>query len=446
MDNKIGNHPIYNKILSHEVRVCVLGLGYIGLPTASMFATHGVKVLGVDVNQDVIDMLRDGNIHIEEPGLKTIVKSAIGSGNLRVSSSPDSSDVYIIAVPTPISDDKKADLSFVELASKSILPYLTNGNLVILEATSPPRTTIDLVKPILEETGLSAGKDFFLAYSPERVLPGRILYELVHNSRVIGGINHESAQAGKALYEIFVESEIICTDATTAEVVKLLENTYRDINIAAANEFSRLAERFQINIWEAIEIANHHPRVEILKPGPGVGGHCISVDPWFLVEMAPEESRLIQQARMINDDQPEMVLQLLEDEFGSLSGKKFGVLGLTYKPDVDDLRESPALKVVDYLFEAGAAVKAFDPNLTRGKSDIDYLMDSLEEVLTGADGIVLLVNHTQFMSLEPGDVSELVENKYILDTRNSIDRELWKSNDFKVKILGDGRKFIDGLE
>lgn len=440
MENKIGKAPIIEKIQKHEIQVCVLGLGYIGLPTASMFATHGVSVLGVDVKQEVIDVLGEGNIHIEEPGLKTIVKSALGSGNLQVSTSPGPSDVYIIAVPTPISPAKKADLSFVESAARSIVPHLKKGNLVILEATSPPRTTVDLVRPILEEGGLSAGEDFLLAYSPERVLPGRILYELVHNSRVIGGINPQSAQAGKALYEIFVESEIICTDATTAEVVKLLENTYRDINIAAANEFSRLAEKFQINIWEAIKIANHHPRVEILNPGPGVGGHCISVDPWFFVEKAPQEAALIKKARMINDDQPKLVLRLLEEEFTDLKGIKLAVLGLTYKPDVDDLRESPALQVVDLLIAAGSEVKAFDPYLTKGDSQLESLVDSLEEVFSDVEGIVLLVNHTQFKSLQPGEVSPLVGNKYILDTRNSIDRELWKSNGFVVKVLGDGRQ------
>ena len=268
MNQNVAFETLINKIRGHQADICVLGLGYIGLPTASMFATHGLQVLGVDINQDVVAILNQGEIHIQEPGLKTMVQAAVGSGNLQISTAPGQSDIFIIAVPTPITAQKTADMSCVVAAAESILPHLQAGNLVILEATSPPRTTEDLVRPILERSGLTAGVDFLLAYSPERVLPGRILHELVHNSRVIGGINTASAEAGKVLYECFVESEITCTDATTAEMVKLMENTYRDINIAAANEFSRLAEKFQVNVWEAIEIANRHPRVEILQPGP----------------------------------------------------------------------------------------------------------------------------------------------------------------------------------
>ena len=430
---------LIEKIRDHRASICVLGLGYIGLPTASMFATHGQKVLGVDVNQEVVEILNQGEIHIEEPGLKTIVQAAVGSGNLEVSSSPGKSDVFIIAVPTPITGDKKADMSYVVAASESILPHLETGNLIILEATSPPRTTEDLVRPILEKSGLVAGVDFLLAYSPERVLPGRILHELAHNSRVIGGINPASAEAGKVLYESFVESEITCTDATTAEMVKLMENTYRDINIAAANEFSRLAEKFQVDVWEAIEIANRHPRVEILQPGPGVGGHCISVDPWFFVEKAPDQARLIHQARQVNDGQPEFVIQLLREEFGQLRGKTFAALGVTYKPDVDDVRESPALEIIDQLLAAGAVVKSYDPFVNNSLAWIDHLAESLEAACRGADGILLLVNHRQFESIEPGTVQGWVEGMYVLDTRNVINRDSWQAVGFNVKLLGDGR-------
>jgi UDP-N-acetyl-D-mannosaminuronic acid dehydrogenase len=427
------------KIEKQIARICVLGLGYIGLPTASMFATHGMQVLGVDVNQDVVEILNRGDIHIEEPGLKTIVQAAIGSGNLKVRITPEQSDVFIIAVPTPITDDKKADMSYVVDAGESIVPYLKSGDLVILEATSPPRTTEDLLKPILERSGLTAGEDFLLAYSPERVLPGRILYELAHNSRVIGGIDSKSAEAGKELYKVFVESDIVCTDATTAEMVKLMENTYRDINIAAANEFSRLAEEFQVDVWEAIKIANLHPRVEILQPGPGVGGHCISVDPWFFVEKAPQTAQLIRQARSVNDNQPKFVLDLLQEDLGSLDGKNLAVLGVTYKPDVDDIRESPALEIINLLWESGSKVKAFDPYVNMRLDQHDCMVDSVEEACEGVDGILLLVNHRQFESLQPETVGGLVREKYILDARNVIDRESWQSAGFKVKILGDGR-------
>jgi len=292
-------------------KICVIGLGYIGLPTASMFAASGIKVIGVDVNQEIIRTLSVGGLHIHEPGLKTIVDQAFSSGNMSVSLQPEEADAFIIAVPTPFYDNKKADMRFVTAATESILPYLRKGNLVILESTSPPQTTNELVKPILEKTGLSAGTDFLLCYSPERVLPGQILKELVENTRVIGGIKSQSAEAGRDLYRIFVKGEIILTDTTTAEMVKLMENTYRDVNIAIANEFSRLADCFGVNVWEAIEIANLHPRVKILNPGPGVGGHCISVDPWFFVETAPDLAQLIAMARRVNDSQPEFVVSLV---------------------------------------------------------------------------------------------------------------------------------------
>ncbi|MGZ9222368.1 MAG: nucleotide sugar dehydrogenase, partial [Anaerolineales bacterium] len=275
-------------------KICVLGLGYIGLPTASTFATHGRRVIGVDINQHVVETLQSGNIHIHEPGLRTVVETALHSGNLTVSHQPEEADAFLIAVPTPFYEDKQgeyegrkyrlADPRAVTSATEAIIPYLRKGNLVILESTSPPRTTVDLVKPILEKSGLSAGTDFYLCYSPERVLPGQILRELIENARVVGGITPESAEAGCALYATFVKGEIIATDATTAEMVKLMENTTRDVNIAIANEFARLAEKFGVDVWEAISLANRHPRINILNPGPGVGGHCISVDPWFLVE------------------------------------------------------------------------------------------------------------------------------------------------------------------
>ena len=269
-------------------KICVLGLGYIGLPTASTFATHNLQVIGVDVNPEVVETLRGGRLHIQEPGLRNVVQEALRSGNLEIHSSPKPADAFIIAVPTPFYDDKRADMRFVISAAEAIVPFLKPGNLVVLESTSPPRTTVDLVAPILEKSGLKAGSDFLLGYSPERVLPGQILRELIENARVIGGINLKSAEAGRDLYSVFVRGEIRLTDATTAEMVKLMENTYRDVNIAISNEFAHLSDRFGIDVWEAISIANLHPRVNILSPGPGVGGHCISVDPWFLVEAAPD--------------------------------------------------------------------------------------------------------------------------------------------------------------
>ena len=275
----------------------VLGLGYIGLPTASIFAVNGLRVLGVDINPKVVEMLQNGHIHIHEPGLRDVVTSAIQSGNFAVSIDPQEADAFYIAVPTPFKENelgsyqgqkyKLADMSAVISATEAIVPYLRKGNLVILESTSPPRTTLDLVKPILERSGLRAGIDFHLCYSPERVFPGQILRELIENARVIGGVTPDSARAAHDLFAVFVKGQIMETDATTAEMVKIMENTTRDVNIALANEFARLAEKFGVDVWEAISLANLHPRINILNPGPGVGGHCISVDPWFFVEAAP---------------------------------------------------------------------------------------------------------------------------------------------------------------
>jgi UDP-N-acetyl-D-mannosaminuronic acid dehydrogenase len=309
-------------------KICIMGLGYIGLPTAAMFAVNGIQVLGVDVNPQVIETLRRGELHIQEPGLRTAVEAAVKSGNLHVDTRPAEADAFIIAVPTPFHEDKYgeyngrkyklADMRAVASAAEAIVPHLRKGNLVVLESTSPPRTTLDLVAPILEKSGLKAGADFHLAYSPERVLPGQILRELIENARVIGGTTPEGAQAGRDLYSAFVKGEIVTTDATTAEMVKLMENTYRDVNIAIANEFARLADRFGVNVWEAISIANLHPRVKILRPGPGVGGHCISVDPWFFVEAAPDLASLIHQSRQVNDAQPHFALELVRRAGGGL--------------------------------------------------------------------------------------------------------------------------------
>ncbi|MBN2392180.1 MAG: nucleotide sugar dehydrogenase [Anaerolineae bacterium] len=420
--------------------LCVLGLGYIGLPTASMFATHGVPVTGVDVKQAVIDILNNGGIHIQEPGLRTLVRGAMAAGYLNVAREPAPSDAFIIAVPTPINADKTADMRYVIAAAESVVPHLREGNLVILESTSPPRTTVDLVQPILERSGLKAGEDFFLAYSPERVLPGHILRELVENSRVIGGIDPASAEAGRDLYAAFVEGEIVLTDATTAEMVKLMENTYRDINIAAANEFARLAEHFQVNVWEAIAIANRHPRVEILRPGPGVGGHCISVDPWFFVETAPEIAHLIRQARVVNDEQPAYVVQQLSRVFGDLAGRTFAALGVTYKSNVDDMRESPAVAVIHHLQRAGATVRAYDPYVAAAPELEGALVSTLDDAIRGADGVLLLVDHREFKSLAVDHLAGLLKRRFILDTRCVLPRDVWEAAGFDVMLLGDGRE------
>ena len=422
-------------------KICVLGLGYIGLPTASTFATHGINVVGVDVNNRVIETLKKGDIHIYEPGLRTLVQAALGSNQLKINSKPELSDVFIISVPTPFLENKRADMSFVIAAAQAIVPYLRSGNLVVLESTSPPRTTIDIVAPILERSGLKAGDEFSLAYSPERVLPGQILRELIENARVIGGIDLKSSYAGRDLYRVFVRGDIILTDATTAEMVKLMENTYRDVNIAIANEFSRLADRFGVDIWRAIEIANLHPRVDILKPGSGVGGHCIGVDPWFLVEAAPDITSLIRTARQVNDSQPEFVVKTVMDAYGSddalgLSGSQVAVLGLTYKPDVDDLRESPAIRVAELLVAAGAQVTAYDPYQTNAKIDGVKVHSDIETAIKKADLLLLLVGHHDFKGFKPKKIAEKTNARLIVDVANLLNSDDWLKLGFQVIRLG----------
>jgi UDP-N-acetyl-D-mannosaminuronic acid dehydrogenase len=420
-------------------KICIFGMGYIGLPTASTFAGCGKQVLGVDINPNIIDTLARGEIHIHEPGLLELAKSVLKKGLFKVSQQPEKSDAFIIAVPTPFYNDKKADLRAVCSAAEAIVPFLEAGNLVVLESTSPPRTTSDVVRPILERSGLKAGRDFYLAYSPERVLPGQILRELVENDRVIGGISSECAEAGKALYSCIAKGEIVTTDATTAEMVKLMENTYRDVNIAIANEFSRLADRFGVDVWEAISIANRHPRVNILNPGPGVGGHCISVDPWFFVEAAPDLANLIRTARQVNDSQPTFVVDLIHRVLGDMQGKHIALLGLAYKPDVDDLRESPAVAIARLLVKEGAQVKAFEPF----KPDFSILgvtmVSTLEEAICDAEVVVLLVGHNQFMNLIPSQFMKLTKARLMIDAVNGFSPINWLKEGISVIRLGDGK-------
>ena len=446
-------------------KLCVLGLGYIGLPTASIFAVNGLKVLGVDTNPNVVETLQNGQIHIHEPGLRDIVTRAIQSGNFAFSTHPQEADVFYIAVPTPFQENelgnyngqkyKLADMSAVISATEAILPYLRKGNLVILESTSPPRTTIDLVKPILERAGLKAGLDFLLCYSAERVFPGQILRELIENARVIGGVTPESARAAHDLFAIFVKGPITETDATTAEMVKIMENTTRDVNIALANEFSRLAEKLGVDVWEAISLANLHPRINILNPGPGVGGHCISVDPWFLVEAAPELTPLIYHARQVNDSQPHFVVEKVKQTFSAqaamlgvtlgghlLNGKKIAALGLAYKPDVDDLRESPAAEIVHLLQREGAQVKAWEPFKPDAKLNRIHMAADLQDAIQDADAILLLVKHSEFAKLDPQQVASQTSARIAIDTVNAWNPDDWQAAGFQLVRLGVNKTLV----
>lgn len=375
--------------------ICVLGLGYIGLPTSAMFASHGHKVYGVDLNAEVVKALLKGEVIIKEPYLDILVQAAVTSANLEAGSAPKEADVFIIAVPTPITPDKKADMTYVEAATRSIVPYLRKGNIVILESTSPTGTTDELLVPILEESGLQAGVDFLLGHSPERVLPGQILMELVNNNRIIGGINEDSSEAIKQLYSTFVKGEMFCTSAKTAEMTKMMENTFRDVNIALANELAIICEKIGISVWEVIQLANKHPRVNIHQPGPGVGGHCLAVDPWFIVEKVPEEARIIRAARETNDGMPAHVYRHLLNTLPA--GSTLTVLGVTYKPNVDDVRESPIMELIHLIRADGKfKLKIHDPFV---KLDEDYHA-TVESAIRESDLAVIAVNHDAYKGLD----------------------------------------------
>ncbi len=381
-------------------KICVMGLGYIGLPTGSLLANRGYKVHGVDVVQSTVDTINQGKIHIVEPDLDTFVQSAVNSGNMKADTKPAPADVFIIAVPTPFKDNHVPNVDYIVSATKSIAPYVKEGNIVILESTSPVGTT-DLMEETLKKEGVDTSVIHF-AHCPERVLPGKIMHELVHNDRIVGGTTKEATKETAAFYKTFVKGEVLETDARTAEMAKLTENSFRDVNIAFANELSMLSEKFGINVWELIELANRHPRVNILQPGCGVGGHCIAVDPWFIVDAAKGDANIIKTAREVNDYKSEWVVEKIKNKallFEKEEGKKAKVacMGLAFKPDIDDLRESPALYITRRLIADGVDVMAVEPNI---KTFSDFEIVDYQKAIDEADIIVFLVSHKEFIDIE----------------------------------------------
>jgi UDP-N-acetyl-D-mannosaminuronic acid dehydrogenase len=409
-----------------------VGLGYVGLPTACMLAVSGVDVLGVDASQDVLDSLRKGNPNTAEAEVQSLVNLAIHSGKLTFASSPESCDAFIIAVPTPVFDDHTGDLSHVRAAVAAVAEVVRPGSLIVLESTVPPGTVESVVVPELRAR-VKEWKDILVAHCPERVLPGATLVELVNNDRIIGGLDALSAQRAAELYSIFVRGQIHLTDLTTAEMVKVMENTYRDVNIALANEFAMLSERIGVDVWEAIRLANNHPRVKILRPGPGVGGHCIAVDPWFLVGIDPERSRLVRAARDVNDGMPLYVVERLLKEAKHEKGH-VALLGLAYRAELSDTRESPALEIHHLLRQRGVEVKAHDP-LAAG--DVHGITNhTLTEALTGAGSILLVTDHRAFVNIDPTAIADLVGGRTVFDTRGCLDAERWRNGGFRVITLG----------
>lgn len=411
-----------------SIDLCVLGLGYIGLPTASIFATRGKKVLGVDVVPHVVETINRGAIHIQEPDLDVLVRAAVHSGNLKASLKPEPAATFIVAVPTPFrateTNPKAPDLTYVENATRSLAPVVAAGNLVILESTSPVGTTEKMRDWLFDEVAKVRPKDLealrgslLFAHCPERILPGQMLKELVSNDRICGGVTTQAAEVARDLYRLFCTGEIFLTDARTAEMCKLTENASRDVGIAFANELSLICDRLDIDVWELIKLANRHPRVKILQPGPGVGGHCIAVDPWFIVDSAPDLARLIRTAREVNDDKPHRVVQRIQHCARRFKQPVIACLGLAFKADVDDLRESPAVDIVLELARHQVGrVLAVEPHVTalpKGLVDAGVELRPLDVAVTEADVVVVLVNHRQFTHFN----RRKLEGKAVIDTR-----------------------------
>lgn len=394
-------------------KVSVVGLGYIGLPTAAFIASKGIEVVGVDVTKYVVDTINQGKIHIVEPGLEEMVKDDVEKGLLKAYLEPQEADAFLIAVPTPFKgDDYEPNLAYIESASKAISKVLKSGDLVILESTSPVGATekmaawIAEARPELNIAGLCADEDanIFVAHCPERVLPGHVIRELEENDRVIGGLNAASTERATALYKTFVKGECIATNARTAEMAKLTENASRDSQIAFANELSMICDKQGIDVWELIELANRHPRVNILQPGAGVGGHCIAVDPWFIVNQNPEEAKLIHQARKTNDFKPDWVIQKIEAAVEGIDNPTIACLGLAFKPDIDDLRESPALQITEKLAAKGYNILAVEPNVEALPKSLIELSNvtlvTLDDAMQKSDAVGVLVKHKQFIGCD----------------------------------------------
>ncbi|MEH6949356.1 nucleotide sugar dehydrogenase, partial [Bacillus sp. JJ634] len=380
------------------MKICTIGLGYIGLPTSIMFAKHAVEVVGVDISPKVIESLNGGKIHIEEPGLQEALNEVIEKGTFHAALQPEKADAFIVSVPTPNHEDeyKSCNLSYVLSAVKSVIPYLEKGNVLIVESTIAPRSMDDEVKPLVEQAGFVVGEDIFLVHCPERVLPGQILHELIYNNRIVGGVTPNCTEAGAMVYSTFVKGEIIKTNAKTAEMSKLMENTFRDVNIALANELAKVCNELEINALDVIQMANKHPRVNLHTPGPGVGGHCLAVDPYFIVAKVPQTAQLINLARKINCSMPEYVVENVNKLMDNVQGKVVSVFGLTYKGNVDDIRESPALEIYEMLkAQDKYEVRAFDPHVKA-----DFIIENIENAVNGSDLILILSDHNEFKELD----------------------------------------------
>lgn len=392
------------------MKINVMGLGYIGLPTALIFAKYGANVVGVDISKEIVEKLNAGEVHIEEPGISAMLQRVVDAGNFKASMTPEKADVFIIAVPTPNRQDvfKSCDLTYVKQAMLSILPYLKAGNTVIIESTVSPRTTEGVVKVMIEQAGFTVGQDIYLVHCPERVLPGKILEELIFNNRIIGGVTEACTKRGKEIYELFVRGELIGSTASAAELSKLMENTYRDVNIALANELVKVGDALNIDALQVIEMANRHPRVNIHQPGPGVGGHCLAVDPYFIISEAPEQTTLIQAARQVNNAMPQFVIDKVQDLMRHYQSKTLTILGVSYKGNTDDIRESPAMTIYKGLQALDEFdIRVYDPHVTQS-----FITPDLKTALKESELALILCDHDVFRSLVPEAFSSMKKKNH----------------------------------
>lgn len=410
--------------------VCVVGMGYIGLPTAILMAHAGHQVTGVDIDIKRINKLDSGGTPIDEPHLHNLLKRVTASGNLRFATRPEQADAFFVAVPTPCDDHHACDLNDVITAIDSLIPYLRSGNLIVVESTVPPGTCAKKIKPLLEKSGFIVGRDLHLAHCPERVLPGNILYELVNNNRIIGGFTPQCSELAAGYYLGLVKGELLITDCDTAEMTKLMENTYRDLNIALANETALICHQLGLNVLEVIKLANQHPRVNILNPGPGVGGHCLAVDPYFIIEKAPSRAQLISMARKINSEMPAYISRLAGDLLLGINDPRIVALGVTYKGNVADCRESPALEIIDHLQLAGYDVVVYDPYVEAFNRD-------LLAAVHGSDLMLLLSDHNDFLKLDYWELTRAMRTPMIFDTRNLLDPANFTSSSVVFYNLGN---------
>ena len=409
------------------MKVCIIGQGYIGLPTAALFSMNGCEVVGVDVNSEIVDNLNHGLIHIEEPGIEEIIRNALSNKSYSASLTPQKADAFIITVPTPyISENYSCDLSYVVSACESVIPYLESENTVIIESTIAPMSTDDVIKPIFEKAGFKIGEDLYLAHCPERVLPGRILEELVNNNRIIGGVTSQCAKKASDVYGQFVEGEIILTEAKTAELSKCMENTFRDVNIALANELAKICAEIGVNALDVIEMANKHPRVNLHSPGPGVGGHCLAIDPYFIYAKSPENAKIIKLARDTNNSMPDFVVENVEK---IIDKGKIGVLGVSYKGNTGDDRESPAYEIISKLKDK-YSIAVHDPHI----ENEDFV--SFDDAVSGAGLILILCDHDEFKDLDYDLINSKMKNPIIFDTKNII-KEIPKT----VKLYNYGNLY-----